>query len=224
MPLRILGIETAADPLSVALLLDEELQGLYLLGEPHVHDRMAAELVRRLLEDCHLELSQLDAVAISAGPGSFTGLRIGASLAKGLCFEAPPALVPVPTLEALAEAAAPVAQALQLRSILACIPGHLTHSEEGTHGWLFVQEFSPTASPLTPLQRRLLHELVADERTLLCGPGAPWVKQGIHIPWLERLCAEWIARAGLRRYAQGHRISADAFVPLYGMEFEPQSR
>lgn len=222
MPLRILGIETSGEPLSIALLAEEELLGLSVLGLPRAHDRMAAEFIRRLLEDCELELQHIDAVALSAGPGSFTGLRIGASLAKGLCFGSPPpTLVAVPTLEAIAEAAAPVAQACKAEQILACVVGHLTRSDTGVEGWLFVQSFSPTAVPLSGVERCDLTALHPTPATLVCGPAAPLLPSGIHIPWLERLSAEWIARAGLRRYRRGESTPAEEFVPFYGMEFAP---
>lgn len=223
MPLRILGIETSADPLSVALVADGQLQGLFLLGEPHVHDRMAAELIRRLLEDCGLELSQLDAVAISAGPGSFTGLRIGASLAKGLCLDAPPVLVAVPTLEALAEQAVPLAALLGLQYILACLPSHVTRTEDGVEGWLFVQRFSATGIPESGIERRALGDISTDSHTLLCGPGARWL-EGIRAPFLDRLSAEWIALSGMERYRRGMMTTAEDFTPLYGMEFQPRPR
>ncbi len=224
MPTRVLGIETSGDPLSVALVEDGQLQGFFLLGEPRVHDRAAAELVRRLLEDCGLELSQLDAVALSAGPGSFTGLRIGASLAKGLCFEAPPAFVAVPTLEALAEAAVPAAHLAGARCIMACVPSHITQKDQGIEGWLFIQRFSPTGIPESNIERRPLDDIPADSHTLLCGPGAPWVPQGLHLPILERLSAEWIALAGFYRYLRGMVTSVEEFTPLYGMEFQPRTR
>ncbi len=223
VPVRVLGIETSGDPLSVALVADGQLQGLFLLGEPHVHDRMAAELIRRLLEDCGLELAQLDAVAISAGPGSFTGLRIGASLAKGLCLDAPPALVAVPTLEALAAQAVPLAALLGLRRILACVPSHVTPTAHGAEGWLFIQHFSATGIPESDIERRAIGDIPPDPNTLLCGPGALWV-EGVRAPFLDRLSAEWIARAGLERYRRGIVTTAEEFVPLYGMEFQPRPR
>ncbi|MCS6965397.1 MAG: tRNA (adenosine(37)-N6)-threonylcarbamoyltransferase complex dimerization subunit type 1 TsaB [Candidatus Kapabacteria bacterium] len=222
MPAWIVAIESSGEPLSIALSEDDRLQGLSVVAAPRAHDRMAAELIRRLLEDHNLEVPQLHAVAISAGPGSFTSLRIGASLAKGLCFGSSPLLVPVPTLEALAEAAAPVAQALRLRRIMACVPGHLTPTDSGTEGWLFVQEFNPDATPTQELQRYELSALRPSEDTLLCGPGAPLVAGGLHIPCLERLSAEWIATAGYRRYLQGIAAAPEEFAPIYGLEFQPR--
>ncbi|MEN3026463.1 MAG: tRNA (adenosine(37)-N6)-threonylcarbamoyltransferase complex dimerization subunit type 1 TsaB [Chlorobiota bacterium] len=222
MPEWILAIESSGEPLSVALYEGDRLRELSVVAAPRAHDRMAAELVRRLQEDHNLEVPQLHAVAISAGPGSFTSLRIGASLAKGLCFGSSPVLVPVPTLEALAEAAAPVAQALGLRRIIACVPGHLTQTDSGVEGWLFVQEFDPEATPIRELQQYELSALCPSEDTLLCGPAASLIAGGLHVPCLERLSAEWVGIAGYRRYLQGATVAPEEFTPIYGAEFQPR--
>ncbi len=219
----ILAIESSGEPLSVALARGERLLGLSLLGLPRIHDRMAAELIRRLLQDCNLSAAQLDAVAISAGPGSFTSLRIGASLAKGLCMEGQPVLVPVPTLEALAEAALPAAQMLGAEQILACIP-----TTDAPDAELFVQRF--VFDPTTPvlqtegLQRHRAEHLTPSPRTLLCGPAAERLRGGLRLPYLERLSAEWIAASGLRRLLSGQFVAAEEFLPLYGWEFTPRER
>ncbi len=222
VPVRLLALETSGDPLSIALGEDGQLKGLSLVGEPRIHDKMAAELIRRLLQDCALRVEQLDAVAVSAGPGSFTGLRIGASLAKGLCFRVPPVLVPVPTLEAFAEAAAAFVPLLKAREILVCTLGHLPESSTGSEGWLFAQRFSADGTPAGPIERRSLRELAPQPDTLVCGPAAAWVRGGLHLPCLERLSAELILQAGYRRYRDGLSADPDRFTPLYGMEFQPK--
>ena len=221
----ILAIESSGEPLSIALAQGERLLGLSLLGLPRIHDRMAAELVRRLLQDCNLSAAQLDAVAISAGPGSFTSLRIGASLAKGLCMEGRPALVPVPTLEALAEAALLVARMLGAEQILACIP-----TTDSPDAELFVQRFALDSAELSirsfpeGLQRLRAESLEPSPRTLLCGPASGRLRGGLRLPYLERLSAEWIAASGLRRLLSGQFVAAEEFLPLYGWEFTPRER
>ncbi|GBD07065.1 tRNA threonylcarbamoyladenosine biosynthesis protein TsaB [bacterium HR21] len=223
VPTRLLALETSGDPLSIALGEDGQLRGFVLLGEPRVHDRMAAELIRRLLEDCRVHPEELDAVALSAGPGSFTGLRIGASLAKGLCFRSPPVLVPVPTLEAFAEAAAPFVSRLGGRQILVCTPGHIQESAQNVEGWLFVQRFSPDGTALGSVHRCSLSELAPEPDTFVCGPAAPWIPGGLRLPCLERLSAELILQAGYRRYQRGHRADPATFVPFYALDFQPGS-
>ena len=69
------------------------------------HAETLAPLMGRLLADVGWPVASLDAVAVSIGPGSFTGLRVGLSVAKGLAFAGRLAVAPVPTLDALAEVA-----------------------------------------------------------------------------------------------------------------------
>ncbi len=66
---------------------------------------MTAVFIKDVLESCALKASDLDAVALSSGPGSYTGLRVGSSTAKGICFGAGIPLIAVPTLDILVEQA-----------------------------------------------------------------------------------------------------------------------
>jgi tRNA threonylcarbamoyladenosine biosynthesis protein TsaB len=99
----ILCIETATTNCSVAiahngktLAVKEDYNGSYS------HAEKLHLFIQEILEESNLKLSNLDAIAISTGPGSYTGLRIGVSAAKGLCFSLDIPLISVPTLTALA--------------------------------------------------------------------------------------------------------------------------
>jgi len=81
----ILNIETATQVCSVSLAKDGKLLALRELNEKNVHAEVLTLFIQEILEETFLKLSDIDAVAISKGPGSYTGLRIGLSTAKGLC-------------------------------------------------------------------------------------------------------------------------------------------
>lgn len=98
----ILCIETATDVCSVALSSDGNLLSLRESGEGRSHAQNLAVYVDEILHENDLECSELSAVALSMGPGSYTGLRIGSSLAKGICYAEGIPLIAVSTLEALA--------------------------------------------------------------------------------------------------------------------------
>jgi len=104
---KVLGIETATEFASVALVDDGEVLAEALA---RLHRRLTEELVllvKWTLERAGVEPGELAGVAVSAGPGSFTGLRVGMATAKGLCFARGLPIVAVPTLKAMAARMAP---------------------------------------------------------------------------------------------------------------------
>ncbi|HEX9601070.1 MAG TPA: tRNA (adenosine(37)-N6)-threonylcarbamoyltransferase complex dimerization subunit type 1 TsaB, partial [Mariniflexile sp.] len=99
----ILNIETATTNCSVSL--SKEGKTLFLKednSKNYSHAESLHVFIDAVLKDAGITSKALDAVAISKGPGSYTGLRIGVSAAKGLCFALDKPLISVPTLEALA--------------------------------------------------------------------------------------------------------------------------
>ena len=101
----ILAIETGTDICSVALVRDGELVALRESDEERNHATTIAPFVDELLRECGVRASELEAVAVSKGPGSYTGLRIGVSFAKGLCYGLNIPLVAVGSLDSLTEVA-----------------------------------------------------------------------------------------------------------------------
>jgi tRNA threonylcarbamoyladenosine biosynthesis protein TsaB len=101
MPL-ILNIETSSTICSVCLAKDGKLTDYRMDSEGNSHARVLTVFIEDLMKKNNLALADLDAVAVSAGPGSYTGLRIGASVAKGLCYALNKPLIAVPTLLSMA--------------------------------------------------------------------------------------------------------------------------
>ena len=98
----VLGIETATRVGSVAVVNDDQLVGEYTLNVGLTHSERLLPVVDHLLKSIDVSFSRIDAMAVSLGPGSFTGLRIGVSTIKGLLLAAEKPLVGVPTLDSLA--------------------------------------------------------------------------------------------------------------------------
>lgn len=98
----ILNIETSTSVCSVALAESGKTIAVKESNEGLNHSVLLGSFIDELLKEKLLDVHQLDAVAVSMGPGSYTGLRIGVSMAKGLCFGAGKPLIAVPTLQALA--------------------------------------------------------------------------------------------------------------------------
>ena len=98
----ILGIESSAKAASAALCRDGELLGQYFQCAGLTHSRTLLPMAEELLRGTGTELRELDAVAVAAGPGSFTGVRIGVAAAKGLAWPDGKPCAPCSTLESMA--------------------------------------------------------------------------------------------------------------------------
>jgi len=101
--MTILQIETATTSCSVALARDGQVLGLKEIDQRNIHAEVITLYIDGLLKYAGIGYDALDAVAVSCGPGSYTGLRIGVSTAKGLCFALDKPLISVDTLAAMAK-------------------------------------------------------------------------------------------------------------------------
>lgn len=99
---KIILIETSTALCSTALAVDGRIAEYRESTQPRAHAAMTAVFVKEMLDAQGLRAADCDAVCVSAGPGSYTGLRVGSSTAKGLCFAAGIPLLAAGTLEVLA--------------------------------------------------------------------------------------------------------------------------
>ena len=98
----ILCLETATEVCSVALFRDDTLLGLKESSARNVHSSMLTLFIESITGETGSSLANLDAIAVSMGPGSYTGLRIGVATAKGLCYALGKPMIAVPTLGSMA--------------------------------------------------------------------------------------------------------------------------
>ena len=101
--MKILAIDSCAGTSSVALLEDEALIALYTVNSGNTHSETLLPMIRDVLRTADISPDEIDAYAVSYGPGSFTGVRIGVSTVKGLAFGRGKPCVEVSTIEALSE-------------------------------------------------------------------------------------------------------------------------
>lgn len=100
--MKILGLDSSGLVASVAVVEDENLLAEYTVNYKKTHSQTLLPMLDEIAKMIQLDLSTVDAIAAAAGPGSFTGLRIGSATAKGLGLALKKPLIPVPTLDALA--------------------------------------------------------------------------------------------------------------------------
>ena len=100
--MKIIAIDSSGLVASVAIVQDEEVIAEYNVQYKKTHSQTLLPMLDELAKMIELDLDTLDAIAIAAGPGSFTGLRIGSATAKGLGLALDKPLISVPTVDALA--------------------------------------------------------------------------------------------------------------------------
>ncbi len=100
--MKILAIDTSSSQASVAVADENNLLGEVQISTQKTHSQVILPLVQRVLADTQTNISDIDLFAVNAGPGSYTGLRIGVATIKGMCFESDKKCIGVSTLESTA--------------------------------------------------------------------------------------------------------------------------
>ncbi len=225
----LLALETATDVCSVALFAGESLCFEAILQRGRIHAEQLTPLIANALERCALQAAELDAVAVSMGPGSYTGLRVGVSTAKGLVEATGARLIGVPTLEALAASVTPYA-----------LPGDVVvpllnsrRAEVYTAAYRIASDASLEllADPIA-LEAASVPDWLprpsGNSRLWLVGEGTlrvatyltdPPALLRLLDPLQHNLRAFWVGRLGLERYRTERFEDVAAFEPFYLKDF-----
>ncbi|MBU3699996.1 MAG: tRNA (adenosine(37)-N6)-threonylcarbamoyltransferase complex dimerization subunit type 1 TsaB [Candidatus Kapabacteria bacterium] len=213
----LLAIETSGSSCSVAVSIDRRLVACIEILRPNVHDARLASLVETVCRDAEVSPSSLDLVAVSSGPGSFTGLRIGVSMAKGLCIGSGAKLIGVPTMTALFHASSEVATRAGSNVMIGLIPSHaeLVYAAE-----------SPLQDSRHLAEVRLLEKAeltsMLREGALYVGPGAELLDPKA-VSGLTRLSARFVTYSAWKLLDAGHEPEDPlTFAPDYHQEFRPR--
>ncbi len=163
----ILNIETATTVCSVSLAKDGEVLAYREQNDGYSHAEMVSPFINEIMDELKLEAKDLDAVAVSEGPGSYTGLRIGVSTAKGLCFALDIPLIAVSSLQSMALEAA---------------QKHADHDVfvpmiDARRMEVYTHQFDGDNKALTEIEAKVLDESsykdeLLTKRLLLCGDGS----------------------------------------------------
>jgi len=216
------AIETSGSVCGVALFNDGHLLYHASLTGDRVHDRACARMVDEAFQSTGVAPASLSHVAVSVGPGSFTGLRIGISVGVGLALGAGARMIPVPTLDACAFAAVPLASRCGNSRLLSLAPA----GRDLVYAALY--EAKPAFRRITEYRAIPLNGLPAliDETTSVVGPGTELVEGGdlsAVLPGAVRLSAELVGLLGLQLHYRGVGVGPEAIEPLYIREFTPKT-
>lgn len=217
--MKILALESSAVAASAALCEDEMLLGQTYLHTGLTHSQTLLPMAADLLEQCGLKPQDLDLIAVAAGPGSFTGLRIGVAAAKGLAWAAELPCAGCSTLEAMAWS-------------LAGFQGEVCAAMDARRHQVYNARFQVNGTAphrLTPDRAIALADLVKElEGTsvpqIVVGDGAQLCYDALTAAGIPavlappnlRMQSAWgVARMGLELARTGQTVSPGELVPIY---------
>lgn len=221
--MKILGIESSSITASVAVLEDGILKGEYTINHTLKHSTTLMPMIDELLSRIGMDISDIDLIAVSEGPGSFTGLRIGSATAKGLAHGMNIPVASIPTLKAIASNGAGMADKV---GVVVYARAREVYYQEFTFepvaGFYKPVEVAPiVALEVDELQEKLLNNR---EELLILGDGAvkfvdifSQLPEHIHIvnPVYDQLSAKHIGLQGLLLHMEGKTISHYQQKPYY---------
>lgn len=217
--MRILGIESSSMVASVAVVTDGVTTAEYTVNFKKTHSQTLLPMIDQVAQMLELELSSMDAIAVSGGPGSFTGLRIGSATAKGLGLALDKPLIHVPTVDAMA-------YNLYGASALICPIMDARRNQVYTGLYHFEHEFTIEKEQCAMDVRELAEELNARrEAVIFLGDGVPVYEQQLRellaVPCafapahVNRQRAASVAALGALYYAAGRVETAEEHTPDY---------
>lgn len=218
--MKILAIDSSSLVVAVAVVDDEKVLAEYIVNYKKTHSQTLLPMLGEISKMIDLDLNEIDAIAVSGGPGSFTGLRIGSATAKGLGLALEKPLIHIPTLEAMA-------YNFYDTEKLICPIMDARRGQVYAGIYTFVDNEFKTVMDQTPM---MMEELMAkinelNKEVIFLGDGVPVFKEYIdenatvHFEYapahLSRQRASSVGALGLKYYAAGKIETADAHEPDY---------
>jgi tRNA threonylcarbamoyladenosine biosynthesis protein TsaB len=217
---RILSLETSTSICSVALHERGALLALAEIKEPGAHAEKLLLLVDEVFEKAGLSFGDLDAVAVSQGPGSYTGLRIGVSTAKGIAYGLDIPLIGINTLQAMA-----ASQAVERGEFVVAVL-------DARRMEVYTQTFGDANQEITSIAALILEEgvfapILEKGRVYFVGDGAEKVKGYAQHPnalfsdsWEQSLSAKNMGQLAFEKFLREDLEDLAYYVPNYLKEFK----
>ncbi|MBQ7735949.1 MAG: tRNA (adenosine(37)-N6)-threonylcarbamoyltransferase complex dimerization subunit type 1 TsaB [Bacteroidales bacterium] len=217
----ILCLDTATDICSVALTRAAQVVAYRENGDGNSHARILLPFVEEVLKEAAVKPQELAAVAVSMGPGSYTGLRIGTSTAKGLCYALEIPLIAIPTLQIIAAGASKNLPATH--DVTFCPMLDARRME------VFTALYDRNLQPLNDVAAVIVDEntfaeLLENHQTIFCGNGAGkcrplYENHSNAIFDLTPVSARNMAGIALKKFTEKQWEDLAYFTPLYGKDY-----
>jgi tRNA threonylcarbamoyladenosine biosynthesis protein TsaB len=227
MPL-LLNIDTATEHASVCLSDGDMVLGMIESAEQKNHASFVQIAIREMMDKAGYGLDQLDAVVVTAGPGSYTGLRVGLASAKGICYALGKPLVMVNTLEVMAQAVLSRHLSIDHPSALICPLIDARRMEVFTA--LYDISLREIAAPhALVVDENSFSDLLKTQPVVFCGSGYPKLEKIIDSPaavfsGVQHHAGDLAVR-GLKAYQSNLFADLAYSEPLYVKEFfNPQAK
>jgi tRNA threonylcarbamoyladenosine biosynthesis protein TsaB len=215
--MKILAVETSTRVGSVAIVENESLIAEYTLNVVATHSERLLPAIDQILKDSKLTIQEIEGFAVSLGPGSFTGLRIGISTVKGLALATGKAVVGIPTLDVLAHNV--VFSHLLICPMLDARKGEVYTALYRGDGKGILQKLSPDLAlkPHDLLQR-------VKEPVIFLGDGVDVYRDKLtgnkdnylFAPsYLNQPRASTLAKLCLEKFRKGEILKEEEIIPLY---------
>jgi tRNA threonylcarbamoyladenosine biosynthesis protein TsaB len=215
----ILNIDTSTNVCSVALTEGNEVLAHKMILGTNEHASKLTVLIESMLKEKHVVMSELKAVAVSSGPGSYTGLRIGISTAKGICYALSLPLIAVGTLDIIAQGL--FSKCPEAMYAVAMIDARRME--------VYSQIISRTGEKLTDVEAQIIDAssystYLADKELYFCGNGTDKCADIIISPNAKFISeiyplAQYMASLSDEKYKEGQFEDVAYFEPFYLKEF-----
>ena len=205
--MKLIALDSSGLTASAAILEDDILLAEYTVNYKKTHSQTLLLMLDAVASMTELDLSTVDAVAVTAGPGSFTGLRIGSATAKGLGLALDIPVIEVPTLAALAS---------NLWGVSGLIAPIMDARRNQVYSGLYRFEDGRLIT-VRDQQALALTELIAELEALNPSDGVIFLGDGVPVSRAQsnRQRAASAAVLARRLYEEGRYVSADAHAPVY---------
>lgn len=216
--MNILCLETATTMCSVGVAVNGQMKSVCEVNQGYSHAEKIESLIDEALGKANLALNDLNAVAVGKGPGSYTGLRIGVSIAKGICLGLNIPLISVNTLEAMC-----------YHPMVANVSGVKIPMLDARRMEVYTAAYNSSFLELLPTQALVVDSLsysaLRDEPLVLFGPGMEKCRSELgHLPFATYVSGVWPSAEGMMHIAnnklQNNEVEDVAyFEPFYLKDF-----